>query len=97
MTKTVHQWLCELHKDCHFQTIEGKRVGDASKSELKRWIQQRVVMINYTFPAWDEPMNFPVFSLVLFPKGGMKRTTIFHTPNMITMDDKCWSIDGESQ
>ncbi len=66
--KTFWQFLRELHEVCHFQTREGKKVGRASSSELKRWIQNRAVVVNGEPVAWDEPVDFPIFSFVLFPK-----------------------------
>ena len=58
----------ELNKLCHFQTKEGKKVGAVSNSELKRWLQNRAVIVNGEALAWDELMDFPIFSVVLFPK-----------------------------
>jgi hypothetical protein len=57
-----------LHDVCHFQTREGKRVGRASNSELKRWCQNKALIINGETVDWNEPMDFPMFSVVLFPK-----------------------------
>lgn len=37
------QFLMRLHEVCHFQTREGKKVGRASNSELKRWCQNGVL------------------------------------------------------
>lgn len=61
-------FLRELHKVCHFQTKEGKCYGDASSSELKRWCQNGALVINGEKVAWDEELDFPMFSVVLFPK-----------------------------
>ena len=47
-----------------------------SGSELRRHIQQGGVLINGERIAADEPIDFPVFSIVFFPKGA-RRTTIF--------------------
>jgi hypothetical protein len=66
---TAFQFLMNLHSVCHFQMREGKRVGRASGSEVKRWIQNKAVVINGEHVAPDELIDFPVFSLVLFPKG----------------------------
>ena len=57
----------DLHEACHFQTREGKRTGSASASELKRWLQNAAVVVNGEKVAWDEEMDFPIFSFVLFP------------------------------
>lgn len=61
-------FLRSLHEVCSFQTREGTKVGKASSSELKRWIQNKALIINGETIAWDELMDFPIFSVVLFPK-----------------------------
>jgi hypothetical protein len=67
--QTAWNFLRSLHKVCHFQTKEGKKVGEASTSELKRWIQNKVLLINGETVGWDEVLDFPLISVVLFPKG----------------------------
>jgi hypothetical protein len=62
------QYLRNLNEVCHFQTREGKRVGPVSNSELKRWCMNKAVIINGESVAWDEPVDFPIFSVVLFPR-----------------------------
>lgn len=74
-------WLRSLHEICHFTSIEKKvrtipaqgdqpahNTMEASASELKRWLQQGAVVINGEKVAWDEPMDFPIHSVVIFPK-----------------------------
>ena len=46
-----------------------------SNGELRRHIQQGGVIINGERFTVDEPVDFPVFSLVFFPNGH-RRTTI---------------------
>lgn len=43
---TAWEFLRDLHIVCKFQTREGKKVGVASNSELKRWIQNKALIIN---------------------------------------------------
>ncbi len=62
------QFLISLHEVCRFQTREGKKVGTASNSELKRWCQNKAFIINGESVAWDEILDFPIFSVCLFPK-----------------------------
>ena len=62
------QFLMSLNTVCFFQTKEGKKVGKVSNSELKRWIQNKAFVINGESVEWDEPINFPLFSVILFPK-----------------------------
>lgn len=73
---TGWEWLRNMHRVCHFQTMEGKKVGDASMSELKRWLLNGVVRINGQGLQWDEPVDFPIFSCVLFPKNSERRSTL---------------------
>jgi len=58
--------LMNLNKVCHFMSRE--RSGKASNSELKRWIKNQALVINGEKVKWDEIMDFPIFSVVLFPK-----------------------------
>ncbi len=51
-----------------------ERDGWASNSEKKRWLQNGALLLNGERVAWDEPLDFPIFSAVLFPKG--KRITL---------------------
>jgi 16S rRNA U516 pseudouridylate synthase RsuA-like enzyme len=52
---------------------EGK-VKPASKSEIARWIASGAVQVNGEPLEAMDVMDFPVFSLVVFPKG--KRVTL---------------------
>ena len=65
---TSIQFLTNLHQVCSFQTREGKKVGKASTSELRRWIQNKALLINGEPVEINEEIDFPVFSVVLFPK-----------------------------
>lgn len=60
-------------------SIEGKdkdgKCKVASNSEIRRWCNDNAVLINAEPVAWDEPIDFPVFSIVFFPNG-KRRTTI---------------------
>lgn len=47
-----------------------------SNGELKRLMQQNGVLVNGERVTPDEPMDFPVFSIVFFPKSKTRRTTI---------------------
>lgn len=47
-----------------------------SNSELRRWINQGVVLFNTERVNIEEEIDFPVFSLVIFPKSKNKRCTL---------------------
>jgi len=47
-----------------------------SNGELRRHMAQGAVLINGETVTPDEPMDFPVFSLVFFPNSKNRRTTI---------------------
>lgn len=47
-----------------------------SNSELRRHLQQGGVLFNAERCSPDEPIDFPVFSLVFFPKSAQRRTTL---------------------
>ena len=48
----------------------------ASNGEIRRWLQQGAVLCNGERLEPNEPIDFPVFSLVFFPKSANRRTTI---------------------
>jgi hypothetical protein len=66
--------LSQLHRG--FCSKEGNKVSRASNSELKRWVQNNALLINGEFVKWDEPIDFPICSIVLFPKNDKQRITI---------------------
>ena len=66
--QTAWNFLKELHSVMHFQSREGAKRGKASSSELKRWIQNKAFIINGETVTPEELIDFPVFSVVLFPK-----------------------------
>ena len=66
--------LSQLH--CGFHSKEGDKAAKVSNSELKRWLMNSAVIINGEQVKWDELIDFPVFSIVLFPKSDKHRTTI---------------------
>lgn len=46
-----------------------------SNSEVRRWLKNKAVLVNGEVLEAGEEMDFPVFSLVFFPKGN-RRTTV---------------------
>lgn len=66
--------LSRLHHGFHSK--EGDKLAKASNSELKRWLINSSVIINGEVVKWDELIDFPIFSIVLFPKSEKQRITI---------------------
>lgn len=74
MTFTTFEYLKKLHEMCQFQTREGLCSGTASNGELKRWIKNKVLIINgIAVDDPDELIDYPIFRVWLFPK---KRVTL---------------------
>lgn len=62
-------FLKELHHEwCYFQTKEGAKIGEASNAELKRWFDNKAVIIGGKATNWNDEIEFPIKSMVLFPK-----------------------------
>lgn len=61
-------WLAQ------FRIWSRYKMGEASRSEMRQWFKDGAVVINAETVAFDEPMDFPMISVVLFPKG--KRITL---------------------
>lgn len=49
----------------------------ASRSEIKRWCQQKAVYFNGEVVEWNAEINFNISSLVLFPKSQRWKTTLW--------------------
>ena len=48
----------------------------ASNSEIRRWLLNGTVLFNTEKAAFDELVDYPIFSLVFFPKSEKRRTTL---------------------
>lgn len=70
---TAWEYLLDLNEVCQFHSRE--RSGKASNSELKRWLQNKAVIINGVRPNFNDTIEFPIEQLILFPK--KSRITIF--------------------
>lgn len=68
------QWLASLRPALPM-SIE-RPCEPMSGGELRRHMQQGGVLINGERIAPDERIDFPVFSLVFFPKSAARRTTL---------------------
>lgn len=72
---TAWDYMKDLNTACCFMSRE--RPGRATNSELKRWLNNQAVYINGKPAKFDDEIEFPIESLVLFPKNPKKRITIF--------------------
>lgn len=74
--KTALQQMLDLHAICRFMSVENK--GEvASNSEVRRWLTQSAIEVNFkAINAADEwPMVLK--SLVMFPKSQKRRATLY--------------------
>lgn len=74
-TRTALDLLVELDSLCHFMSRE-KPGTRASKSELRRWFNNKAVLINGQLPAWDTPLDCDIIEMILFPKNDRNRCTL---------------------
>ena len=51
----------------NYRLFSRERLAFASKSELRRWCDAKQVHFNAEPVAWDEPIDFPLTSVVIFP------------------------------
>lgn len=58
--------LIDLKARCHFKSKE--RPAPVTNSEMKRWCDNKSVILNGKTVKWDAQVEFPVTSLILFPK-----------------------------
>lgn len=47
-----------------------------SKSEIRRWLDQKSVIINGLKPSSKEEVEFPITQLVFFPNSKTRKTTV---------------------
>lgn len=72
---TAWEFMVYLHKNhCHFMSSE--RPGQASTSELKRWLNNRAISFNGIALTAEQEVEFPIVSLVLFSNSDKKRITL---------------------
>lgn len=76
MPETVLQYILRIHSLCQFLSKDRPGTGKASNSEIRRWIEQGAVLLNTERCLPQEALDFPVFSVVFFPKSDKQRTTL---------------------
>lgn len=73
-------YLISLPREWLPRSTERGKTGLASKSEIKRWLLNKAVIINGKTPLPQDEISFPIRELIFFPKGN-KRTTIYKESN----------------
>ena len=66
MSKTALQVLMEINKVCQFSSNENKG-AKATNSELRRWLDQSSVEVNFQPIKANEEWPCVIKSIVLFP------------------------------
>ena len=75
---TAIEWLRSLGPALPLSPIKTQGAfRRMSNSDLRRACEQSTVLINGEAVKYNELMDFPIFSLVFFPKSPKKRTTLF--------------------
>ena len=71
---TAHEFLCSItHVPCG---MNGNKPVEASKSERRRWLENKAVIINGMRPEPDDEVTFPITELVFFPNSQRKCTMV---------------------
>jgi hypothetical protein len=86
-TKTALQVMMDLNKVCHFSSNE-KKGEKASNSELRRWLDQSSVEVNYQPIKANDPWPPVIKSIVLFPKSPKKRATLWYDDSVTLIQIK---------
>lgn len=69
------QWLSNMNKVCQFMSVE-KPAIKASGSELRRWLINGNVEVNFQKIGPEDPWPPIVKSVILFPKSKTRRCTL---------------------
>ncbi|QBQ74751.1 hypothetical protein BcepSauron_371 [Burkholderia phage BcepSauron] len=69
-------YLKSLHEVCAFQSTERRGTGPASNSELGRWLKSGALHVNGKAYGPMDKIEFPITSVVLFPKSKRSRSTL---------------------
>jgi hypothetical protein len=74
--ETLSQFLIPILEGCWDHSLgNGGKVG--TKSSARRWIKNQSVHVNGFPVECNEPLDFPIFSIVLFPKNRKRKTTLW--------------------
>jgi len=81
---TAYEYLCSVQRFLPASREVKNLGGLVGKSEIKRWLENKAVLINGRRPAWKDMISFPIFELVFFPNSPSRTTYI-----------QDWSVDRE--
>lgn len=92
---TALQWMINMHKVCRFMSIENTKdkLAPATNGELRRWIQQGALEVNFQKIDINDPWPPIIKSVVLFPKSKKRRCTLFFEEDvhLIQIDEKVFN------
>lgn len=71
---TALEWLLRIGEKGFWDHAEKK---PASRSLLRRWIEQGVIRFNGRILRPNDKLDFPILSVILFPKAPEKYITLF--------------------
>lgn len=57
--------------------MNGNKPVQASNGQIRRWLQDKAVVINGLRPSPTDEVTFPVTQVVFFPNSDERRTTIW--------------------
>lgn len=68
--------MLDLHSVCRFMSVENK--GEvASNSEVRRWLTQSAIEVNFRPIHANDEWPMVLKSLVMFPKSQKRRATLY--------------------
>ena len=89
--KTVHQFF--VNTLCYWPSdMNGDKPVPASKNSIRRWLENKAILLNGKYPKPNDEMPYPITELVFFPKSPKRRTTMVYETSV----DKFEDLLGES-
>ena len=74
MTKNIHTKVIDFLMFLPLPMSTERPCTRPSRSEVKRWLKKKSVILNGERPKPNDEISFPVKELVFFPKGKRKCT-----------------------
>lgn len=57
--------------------FQGTKPIEASNGQIRRWLQDKAIIINGTKPGPQDEIQYPITQVVFFPKSPDRRATIW--------------------